>query len=137
MPEVGKFYHFWDDGKVSPSRHYIARLEGILTRDDAIKLLLPRLSGGEDLLYNIWEREKAEHDIFSRTTEYFLEVSCPTYDDNLLYFAQTRAGGWFSFDIQNYWQGGFLDITGKIFERAIKDNPELISSYMSATYTKR
>ena len=30
IPEVGKFYHFWDDGKCGVSRHYIAKCEEII-----------------------------------------------------------------------------------------------------------
>ena len=30
LPEVGQYYHFWDDGKTGPSRHYICRVEKII-----------------------------------------------------------------------------------------------------------
>ena len=30
VPEVGKEYHAFDDGKIRPSRHYIAKIVNIL-----------------------------------------------------------------------------------------------------------
>lgn len=34
IPEVGKYYHFFDDGKLFPSRHYICRVERLLSKED-------------------------------------------------------------------------------------------------------
>ena len=31
IPETGKEYHFWDDGKCGPGRHYICRVERIVS----------------------------------------------------------------------------------------------------------
>ena len=30
IPNIGEYYHFWDDGKTSLSRHYICRCERII-----------------------------------------------------------------------------------------------------------
>ena len=29
--QIGKLYHFWDDGKSAVSRHYICKCENIIT----------------------------------------------------------------------------------------------------------
>ena len=36
------------------------------------------------------------------------------YDRNLIWFARTIDGGWFSMDVDKAWQGGRLDIDGKL-----------------------
>ena len=51
--EIGKFYHFWDDGKSSISRHYLCKCEGIITLEEAVRLMscnaaeIFRIPGGE------------------------------------------------------------------------------------------
>ena len=40
VPEVGKKYHFFDDGKISPSRHYIAQVEQIIDMKEARRISL-------------------------------------------------------------------------------------------------
>lgn len=40
VPEVGKFYHFWDDGKTGPSRHYICKVEELITPEQAKETIL-------------------------------------------------------------------------------------------------
>ncbi len=40
IPEVGKFYHFWDDGKTSTSRHYICKVEKIITPEEAKNIIV-------------------------------------------------------------------------------------------------
>ena len=68
-PEIGKEYHFWDDGKVSPSRHYICKVVDIISLEQAKEIMLeftqfegtideednifPRMS-----LYDIWMYQK-------------------------------------------------------------------------------
>jgi hypothetical protein len=143
IPEVGKYYHFWDDGKKSPSRHYIVRIERILPVLDSVKTLVPYLDPDlEELvdrsLWDIWNQEKLEIDwIFSDKTDYFIEVSCPKYDKNDLWFARTKEGGWFSMNIQSSWQAGRLDVTGEIYESVIDDAKQHgwnIEAYTEETY---
>ena len=40
VPETGKFYHFWDDGKTGPSRHYICKVEELVTVKQAKEIIL-------------------------------------------------------------------------------------------------
>ena len=130
LPEVGKYYHFWDDGKTSPSRHYICRVESIKTLDEAknIKVDVPRWDHvtscsyfEKDSLYNVWENQVAGHDwLFAEDTDYLVEVSCPKYDKHNLWFVRTKNGGWFSMDVQSSWQGGELDIDGSIYESILE-----------------
>ena len=135
-PEIGKEYHFWDDGKVSPSRHYICKVVDIISLEQAKDIMLeftqfdwmcdyfnqhfegiideennifPKMS-----LYDIWMCQKEMADwVFADETPYFVKISIPTYDDNDLYCAYMKDDGWFSLDIQSGWQGGVLDIDNK------------------------
>lgn len=123
-PEIGKEYHFWDDGKSSPSRHYICKVIDIISLEQAKEIILeftqfypmcdyfnqhfkgiideengifPKMS-----LYDIWMCQKETYDwIFADKTPYFVKISIPTYDDNDLYCACVKYGGWFSLDIQS------------------------------------
>ena len=138
LPEVGKEYHFFDDGKTSPGRHYICRCERIITSEEA-KSITVEVPGEECTkdnpvtdkisLYDHWhDREMPLHDwLYANNTDYFVECSCPNYDEDNLWFVRTKDGGWFSMDIQSWWQGGRLDVDGSIFEdvvNEVKTHPE-------------
>lgn len=148
LPKVGEYYHFFDDGKCSPGRYYICRIERILTLEEAksIKLTIKNELGEfvEHSLYFIWLTERDGHDwVYAKETDFILEVSCPTYDDNLLYAARTKWRGWFTMDIQSEWQGGDVDVDGskmKDIQERYADNPEFLSYYPEANeenYLKR
>lgn len=131
IPNIGEFYHFWDDGKTSASRHYICKCERIITPDEAknIMVSVPEwdFDHNENIfnlisLYDHWKIEVYNHDwLYAEDTDYFVECSCPKYDADNLWFVRTKGGGWFSMDVQNSWQGGRLDIDGQIFEDIIND----------------
>ena len=58
VPEIGKYYHFWDDGKSSPSRHYVCKCERVITPDEA-KNIMVNVPYDDDLtiettLYDHW-----------------------------------------------------------------------------------
>lgn len=130
VPVVGKFYHFFDNGKTSPNRHYICRCERIITPEEAksINVEVPGEEYTKDnpvtdkvSLYDHWyDRAMPLHDwLYSNETDYFIECSCPEYDENNLWFVRTKDGGWFSMNIQNFWQAGSLDVTGKRYQHCI------------------
>ena len=158
IPKVGEFYHFFDDGKTSPSRHYICKCERVVTSEEAksIMVTVPDYECTQDnpiynlvSLYDHWhDDEMPNHDwLYETETDYFVECSCPVYDDNNLWFVRTKNdGGWFSMDIQSWWQGGRLDVDGKIFENIIqevKEHPQwydvdrAIKAYNETTYEKK
>lgn len=128
VPEVGKEYHFFDDGKISPGRHYIATITRILTKEEAKNIIFELTeyfhNGDEEdkydykeSLYDIWQDDIKEHYwLIAEDTDYIVEASIPDYDENLIYFVRTKDGGWFSMDIQSSWQGGRLDVTGNLYE---------------------
>ena len=130
VPEINKYYHFWDDGKTSVSRHYICRVERIITNKDAKKLMVKTYEYPDDnaveeklvSLYDYWQEQVPEYPwLYANETDYFIEISCPTYDDNLLYAVRTIGGGWFTMDIQSWWQGGRLDVDSEIYNWRVQD----------------
>lgn len=141
IPEVGKYYHFWDDGKLSPGRHYICRCERIITPEEAKSIMIEVLNEYIDdvmdtiSLYEHWyDDEMPNHDwLFETETDYFIECSCPEYDKHNLWFVRTKDGGWFSMDIQSGWQSGRLDIDGKIFED-VTNSWEVNEGYIPEDY---
>lgn len=135
IPEIGKYYHFFDDGKTSPSRHYICKCERIITPEEANKIMVEVPNKYVDdvidtiSLYEHWYNNEVPNAywLFADKTDYFVECSCPKYDKDNLWFVRTKDGGWFSMDIQNFWQGGSLDVDGEIFQEAlnyIKEHPD-------------
>lgn len=122
VPEVGKEYHLWDDGKTALSRHYICRVERVLTPKDAmsenIEVTVHDNNSNNELVeqYNLYERWREEayrcNWLFAESTDHFVEISCPNYDENNLWCVRTKDGGWFSICIQNWMQGARLDVDG-------------------------
>lgn len=153
IPEVGKEYHFWDDGKSSPSRHYICRCERIIKSKKeakAIKFTLreylapytkdAKFIEYETSLYDIWKKSVKDHYwLIAEDTDAFIEISCPKYDENNLWAVRTKWGGWFTLDIQSSWQGGDVDVTGEKYEHVVENaydegNWELADEYKNETY---
>ena len=151
IPEVNEVYHFWDDGKSSPSRHYICKCERVIKPKEAKKIIFDLLKypngtkadtpiAYKKSLYDIWKELVKEHYwLMAEDTDAFVEISCPKYDENNLWAARTKFGGWFTLDIQSSWQGGEIDVTGdkfkNIVERCYDDGDwELGEEYKEETY---
>ena len=127
LPQIGKEYHFFDDGKITPSRDSIATIIELIPIEEAKNIIVstPRdydEETGKNVFVNmslldIWIDEKTYTDwIFAKNTDYIVKASIPSYDDDPIYFARTKDGGWFSMDVTNWLQGGRLDIGGKLYE---------------------
>lgn len=104
IPKVNQTCMFFDDGKISYSRMYQATVKQVMVYDDA-----------PDKVKKAFERESKDHDwIWNKTTDYIIACDIKDYDKNLIWFARTVDGGWFSMDVDKSWQGGRLDIDGKL-----------------------
>ena len=104
IPKVNQTCMFFDDGKISYSRMYQATVKQVMVYDDA-----------PDKVKKAFERESKSHDwIWDKTTDYIVACDIKDYDNNLIWFARTVDGGWFSMDVDKSWQGGRLDIDGKL-----------------------
>jgi hypothetical protein len=147
-PTIGTEYYFWDGEKTSPSRLYKCKCERIITPEETknIKVKVPHWDFDchceyfeEESLYEHWKAEVLNNDwLYSDDTDFFIECSCPKYDDNNLWFVRTKEGDWYSMNIQNSWQRGCLDIDGKKYKNVIEDyknwaNTDDISIYENIT----
>ena len=103
--QIGKTYHFWDDGKSALSRHYICKCENIISLEDSKMIMIPTSCWNQSqpgqpelkTLYDLWVLNKELSDfLFANETPYFIVCSCPKYDNNLLYFCKTKSDNWFS-----------------------------------------
>ena len=104
IPKVNQTCMFFDDGKISYSRMYQATVKQVMVYDDA-----------PDKVKKTFERESKTHDwIWNKTTDYIIACDIKDYDNNLIWFARTVDGGWFSMDVDKSWQGGRLDIDGEL-----------------------
>lgn len=104
IPKVNQTCMFFDDGKISYSRMYQATVKQVMVYDDA-----------PDKVKKAFERESKTYDwIWNKTTDYIIACDIKNYDKNLIWFARTTDGGWFSMDVDKSWQGGRLDVDGKL-----------------------
>ncbi len=160
LPKIGEYYHFFDDDKTSPNRHYICKIEKIIPFEEGKNIILntPRGETFKDgkfesyfidmSLEDIWKDEiKQCNWVYDKETDYFIEASCPVYDKNNLWFARSKEGGWFSMDVQCYWQAGKLDVDGSRFKEIIEfwkndkytseeSRKAIVESYLERKYEK-
>lgn len=139
VPEVGKFYHFFDKMELGPDSHYVCRITRIFTPFEAREILFPPKEVfvydkgfqkiGEELggveLHSIWrDRVMERPDLYSDETEYIVEAECPKYDKEKLYFVRgnlnTLGGAWLSINVAHDWQMGSLDVSGSVYDHLIK-----------------
>ena len=123
IPEIGKSYPFFDDGKNSVSRLYKATVTRVFKFSKIPEdLVSNRLL--EDGLYTLTDYIRDSQSycdwLYAPETDYVIEASIPIYDDDLIYFIRTKNNGWFSIDFSNTWQSGELDITWKKYNSLLE-----------------
>lgn len=109
VPEVGKEYHIFDDGKVRLSRHSICRICKVIPFDECNDLEL----------LEAWNDEVLRaHWLFSPETDYFVNGAVKKEDGvfEIHHFVRTLDGGWFSIDYPKSWTASRLDIDGSLFK---------------------
>ena len=134
VPQVGEKLHFFDDGKVGDSRHYMAVVTHVLTPEQAkCVFVVDAINFSEchsidfeenkslSLLDVHAEEVKSCDWIFAEQTDYFIACSIPEFDNHIIWFVRKKDGGWFSMDIQSDWQGGYLDIDGECYQRMVDE----------------
>lgn len=133
VPQVGEKLHFFDDGKVGDSRHYMAVVTHVLTPEQAKSVFIDAISFcechsidfEENKSLTLLDIHKAEVKccdwIFAEQTDYFIACSIPEFDNHIIWFVRKKDGGWFSMDIQSDWQGGYLDVDGECYQRMVDE----------------
>lgn len=110
VPSVGEKFWFFDDGKISISRMYQAKVLGVYTPEEVpVYVKNAFANNGCDWIFK--KDESGEY-----TTDVFIRCKIEKYDENDIWFARTQTGEFFSLNIQSDWQGGVLDIDGSRME---------------------
>ncbi len=110
LPEIGKIYAFFDDGKSGFSRRYKAKVVAIFTAAE--------IKQNDTKLYAAWLDVSKHYDwVYAETTDYFIKCDIPSYDKNPVWVVRTREGNWFSIDYPNWWMAGRLDVDGSKCEQ--------------------
>ena len=106
VPEVGKEYHTFDDGKIKPSRHSIVTITSII----------PFTECKDDALMSIWTDEVTDcYWLYANETDYFVEGKYDDEDESS-YFVRAKDGGWFSLG----WIGARLDVDGSLYSKMLE-----------------
>ena len=115
VPEIGKVYHAFDDGKIYPSRHMLIRIDEIISFDH----MKPWMKA-------VVHYEAENHDwLFDVHTDYIVKgiwavENKGKVEDRPLWFIRTKDGGWFSADVDNYMDGCVLDVTGELWDNMVE-----------------
>ena len=116
IPSKGMRYHFFDDGKLNSSRHFIATVIDIIPIHQARSIIIR----SNKTLYSIWRKESININwLYSKKTDVIIKCNIDKYDNDPIYFARTKSGDWFSFNTTNSWQAGRLDVDGLLFKKYI------------------
>lgn len=135
VPNIGDKHHFFDDGKIKESRHFIAEVLSVITPEEAKQTNIARTEYYKNepytftqSLYERWLEEVNDHRqgkypcilvdsehfkphapwLYEEITDYFIECSIPKYDADSVWFVRTIDGGWFSIDTTHSWMSGRL-----------------------------
>ena len=104
LPEIGKTYNCFDDGKIRESRMYQVTIDEIIPFEKA-----------DNELLELWEKEGLPSYWLFEKTDYFIKFTSNEFKDEPNgVFARTKGGGWFG--LGNYWNAGRLDIDGSLTE---------------------
>lgn len=109
IPKPGEKFMFFDDGKVRYSRMYQAEVLETYTPEETPNFVKEALNDNDTYWLFIKDEETGKY-----KSDVFIECSIPKYDENHIWFARTQDGGFFSIDIQSNWQGGRLDVDGRL-----------------------
>lgn len=105
VPEVGKKYYAYDDGKIRPSREY----EVVILETVSYKALPRKLK-------KIWQSEViSAHWLYATESDFFVKAES-LEDKEPYWFCRTKDGGWFGFG--KFLDCGRLDITGELYKIA-------------------
>lgn len=106
VPEIGHFYHAFDDGKITPSRHMLMKVVDVIDYN----FLPPWLKA-------CILQEKEEHYwLFDGYTDFVIKCEYQTIyktSHTDYYFARTKQGGWFAMTVHSWMDGCTLDVTCK------------------------
>ena len=102
VPEVGKTYNCFDDGKIRESRLYTVNVISVIPFIDI-----------DDDTKQSWQQEVKDcYWLYSNKTDFFIRTLSADGDGEL--FVRTIDGTWFS--VGGFLSGGLLDVDGRFTE---------------------
>jgi hypothetical protein len=105
IPEVGKKYHCFDDGKIRFSRHFIIKVDEILGHQQFRKKY-------PNLFKEYRVAVKNSYWLYSTHSDKFIITYQGENDDTGVY-VRTKQGGWFG--IGQWFNSAILDVTGELW----------------------
>ena len=130
LPKIGQRYHFFEDGKSEPSRHYIIEVTNVVPFE--------AVTDGE--LLDVYDTEVKECDfLYAPETDYFvygrkvLSNNVLDMDDEFI-FIRTNYGGWFSFG--HWFEDGQLDVDSSKYNEIVEYWEQDDRDYDEASQTK-
>ena len=101
LPEIGKEYNYYDDGKIRQSRHSIVKIIDIIPYNEANREII-----------NFFERMKKEyHWVWDKETDYFIiGYNKSDIAGFTMIFAKMNGISWYGFDTAEYqnWTGRLI-----------------------------
>lgn len=100
IPEIGKTYNCFDDGKIRHSRLYTVDVKEVISFDKI-----------DNETLNEWKEQVEQcYWLFAKETDYFIKTE--NGEDGNAIFVRTLDGGWFS--IGGFMNSGRLDVDGEL-----------------------
>lgn len=108
IPDAGEILMFFDNGIASMSRMYQAFVMKTYKSDELPEFVKKAFQS--ESIRQIYTKDENGKNV----SDVFIECEIPSYDKNNIWFARTTDGGYFSFDVQSGFQGGRLDVDGRL-----------------------
>lgn len=117
VPEVGKKYHCFDDGKVTFSRHFIIQVDEVLGHQQFKKKYPTYFKVYRAVVKNCYW-------LYSTHSDKFV-ITYKGENDEFGVYVRTKQGGWFG--IGGYWNSARLDVTGTLWNYLNNQNERRIN----------
>ena len=111
VPEVGKKYHCFDDGKVTFSRHFIIQVDEVLGHQQFKKKYPTYFKVYRAVVKNCYW-------LYSTHSDKFV-ITYKGENDEFGVYVRTKQGGWFG--IGGYWNSARLDSSGIIWDTLVSE----------------
>ena len=106
IPEAGKQYWFFDDGKIRHSNLYQATVLGVLDPDKVPAFVKEAIE----------KARKEDNCMFKDTTDKAIRCSVRDYDVNDIWLIRTKEDAWLSVSVESCRQGGLLDVDNHLMD---------------------
>ena len=110
IPEVGKKYHCFDDGKITFSRHFIIQV------DEVLGYVQFKKKYPNEFKQYVKETKQC-YWLYSTHSDKFV-ITYAGDNDELGVYVRTKQGGWFG--IGTWWNSAELDSTGEIWNSLVE-----------------